>query len=59
MHIVSVAPTPSPDFPFEKIMNGAQYQWRTRQVEEWFYDYEKYTIWGLTRILKHFIEIIK
>ncbi len=60
MHLVSVDPTPSPDFPFEKIMNGAQYQWRARSNEEWFFDFEKYTIWGLTaRILKHFLEIIK
>ena len=60
MHVVSVEPVPSPNFPYEKIMNGAQYQWRARSMEEWFFDYEKYTIWGLTaRILKHFIEIIK
>lgn len=60
MHRVSVEPTPSSDFPFEKIMNGAQYQWRNRSMEEWFYDYEQYTIWGLTaRILKHFIGILK
>ena len=60
MHLVSVDPTPPSDFPFEKIMNGAQYRWRARSVEEWFYDYKQYTIWGLTaRILKHFVEIIK
>ena len=60
MHLVSVEPMPSPDFPFDKIMNGAQYQWRTQSIEEWFFDYGKYTIWGLTaRILKHFIEIIR
>ena len=60
MHVVSVEPVPSPNFPYEKIMNGAQYQWRARSMEEWFFDYEKYTIWGLTaRILKHFIGIIK
>jgi coenzyme A diphosphatase NUDT7 len=60
MHVVSVEPVPSPNFPYEKIMNGAQYQWRARSMEEWFFDYEKYTIWGLTaRILKYFIEIIK
>ncbi|MGN4127870.1 NUDIX hydrolase [Lysinibacillus sphaericus] len=60
MHLVAVEPMPSPDFPFDKIVNGAQYQWRTRSMEEWFFEYEKYTIWGLTaRILKHFIEIIK
>ncbi|TKI53735.1 CoA pyrophosphatase [Lysinibacillus mangiferihumi] len=60
MHLVSVEPMPSIDFPFEKIVNGAQYKWRTRSMEEWFFDYEQYTIWGLTaRILKHFIELIK
>lgn len=60
MHLVSVQPTPSADFPFDKIMNGAQYQWRTRSMEEWFYEYGNYTIWGLTaRILKHFIEVLK
>ncbi len=60
MHVVSVEPVPSPNFPYEKIMNGTQYQWRARSMEEWFFDYEKYTIWGLTaRILKHFIESIR
>lgn len=60
VHVVSVQPTPASDFPFEKIMNGAQYQWRARAMEEWFYDYGKYTVWGLTaRILKHFIDTIK
>ena len=60
MHSVSVEPVPSLNFPYEKIMNGTQYQWRARSMEEWFYDYENYTIWGLTaRILKHFIGIIK
>ena len=60
MHLVSVQPTPASDFPFEKIMNGAEYQWRIRSIEEWFYDYEEYTIWGLTaRILKHVIDRIK
>lgn len=60
MHEVAVEIVPSPDFPFDKIVNGEQYKWRKRSVEEWFFDYEKYTIWGLTaRILKHFIDIIK
>lgn len=60
MHLVSVKPTPASDFPYEKIMNGTDYKWGTRAIEEWFYDYGKYTIWGLTaRILKHFVETIK
>jgi len=60
MHLVSLNPTPSADFPFEKIVNGAEYKWGTRAIEQWFYDYEQYTIWGLTaRILKHFTRFIK
>lgn len=60
MHEVAIEIVPSPDFPFNKIVNGEQYQWRKRSIEEWFFDYEQYTIWGLTaRILKHFIDSIK
>jgi peroxisomal coenzyme A diphosphatase NUDT7 len=60
MHRVSVEFVPPSDFPFDKIMNGTQYRWRSRSMEEWFYDYENYTIWGMTaRILKHFIESMK
>ncbi|KGR79814.1 NUDIX hydrolase [Ureibacillus manganicus] len=60
MHKVSFDAIPSDDFPFDKIMNGSNYQFRTRAMEEWFYDYGKYTIWGLTaRILKHLIEMLK
>ena len=60
MHTVSVQPMPPMDFPYDKIVNGDKYQWRPRAMEEWFYDYKKYTIWGLTaRVLKHFVETIK
>lgn len=60
MHLVSVQPSPPSNFPFEKIMNGDQYQWRAHSMEEWFYEYGNYTVWGLTaRILKHFISLMK
>lgn len=60
MHLISVEPSPGDDFPFEKIMNGQKYNWRGREMEEWFFEYEQYTIWGLTaRILKYFIERVK
>ncbi len=59
MHTVTVQPMPPMDFPYDKIVNGEKYQWRPRAIEEWFYEYEGYTIWGLTaRILKHFVEEI-
>lgn len=60
LHNVLVDIKPADDFPFHKIMNGSKYQWRTRSIEEWFYEYNQYTIWGLTaRILKYFLEILK
>ena len=60
LHNLPVQPMPLTDFPYEKIANGDQYQWRSRVIEEWFYDYEQYTVWGLkARILKHFIDTIK
>ncbi|ARD48348.1 coenzyme A pyrophosphatase [Sporosarcina sp. P37] len=60
MHLVSIETTPQENFPFEKIMNGERYQFRKHYLEEWFYEYKTYTVWGLTaRLLKHFIEITK
>lgn len=60
IHYVPVEPKPRADFPYEKIANGENYQWRTSQMEEWFFEYENYTIWGLTaRLLKYFIEKLK
>lgn len=60
MHLVVAKPSPAADFPYDKIMNGANYKFGVRTIEEWFYEYEQYTVWGLTaRILKHFLERLK
>lgn len=60
VHYIPVEPKPSIDFPFDKIANGENYEWRKSRMEEWFYEYRNYTIWGLTaRLLKHFVEKIK
>ncbi|MFF2450132.1 NUDIX hydrolase [Neobacillus sp. NPDC058068] len=51
---------PEENFPFDLIVGGENYNWRTRGIEEYFYVYEGRTIWGMTaRILAHFIEIIR
>ncbi|WP_042455730.1 NUDIX hydrolase [Neobacillus dielmonensis] len=51
---------PEKNFPFDLIIGGVNYNWRTRGMEEYFYRYEDKVIWGLTaRILAHFIEIIE
>ena len=60
LHRVPVQPIPLPDFPFDKIYNGENYQWSSHSQEEWFYEYKEYIVWGLTaRILKYFIDIMK
>lgn len=47
-------------FPYHLIPNGKSYKWRTRQVPEYFYLYDRYVIWGLTaRILTNFLTVIK
>ncbi|WP_223595495.1 NUDIX hydrolase [Neobacillus bataviensis] len=51
---------PEENFPFDLIVGGENYNWRTRGMEEYFYIYEDKVIWGLTaRILAHFIEMIR
>jgi peroxisomal coenzyme A diphosphatase NUDT7 len=50
---------PEEDFPFDLLVGGENYNWRTRKMDEYFYIYGKRVIWGLTaRILAHFIEIL-
>ncbi|MEC5423895.1 CoA pyrophosphatase [Virgibacillus sp. C22-A2] len=51
---------PEEDFPFNLIVGGEDYNWQTRQLDEYFYIYEDKVIWGLTaKILSHFINVVK
>jgi len=51
---------PEENFPLDLIPGGENYKWRTRGLEEYFYNYEGKIIWGLTaKILFHFIDILK
>ena len=48
------------DFPFESIPNGKNYNFKSMSYPIVFYDYENYTIWGLTaRMTEQFIGMIK
>lgn len=50
---------PEESFPYDLLVGGKDYNWRARQMDEYFYLYENRVIWGLTaRILSHFIEIV-
>ncbi|MFC0473594.1 NUDIX hydrolase [Halalkalibacter kiskunsagensis] len=51
---------PSDDFPIKVIANKENYSKRYHEIQEYFYYYHNYVIWGLTaRILTHFIELTK
>ena len=47
------------DFPFENIPNGKGYNFKTMSYPVVFYDYQAFTIWGLTaRMTESFIQLI-
>ncbi|NJP36541.1 NUDIX domain-containing protein [Alkalicoccus luteus] len=59
-HPVHIAVEPSEDFPYHLIPKGRQYPWGKGSVQEHFYQYRQYTIWGLTaRILTHTLDELK
>jgi len=60
IHFVRFKVEPEDNFPYDLIVGGENYKWRTRGMEEYFYRYADKAIWGMTaRILAHFIEIIR
>jgi len=45
------------DFPYDRIYGGRNYKWRVRKSKIRFYNYNGYTIWGITaRIMEAFAE---
>lgn len=51
---------PDKEFPFHLVAGGEDYNWQIRHIDEYFYCYKKYVIWGLTAsIMKNFIELIE
>lgn len=51
---------PEKGFPFHLIQGGENYDWRTRKMDELFYEYDGRIIWGLTaRIIHHFVQVLK
>ncbi|MCL1632027.1 CoA pyrophosphatase [Sporolactobacillus sp. CPB3-1] len=55
-HTLSFSVDKKSDFPFERIVAGHHYAFRSLEITEPFYEYEGKTIWGLTaRMLEHFV----
>jgi 8-oxo-dGTP pyrophosphatase MutT (NUDIX family) len=50
---------PNKNFPYHLIPGGANYPWKKGKYPVYFYNYEHYTVWGITaRILHHFLELV-
>jgi len=57
---LSLEAVPEQDFPFHLIVGGEDYDFRHRTVDQYFYKYGDYVIWGLTaNIILNFISFIK
>ena len=54
---VTAKETPGDDFPFDRIYGGKEYPWREYRRRIVFYQFEKWTIWGMTgKIVEAFAE---
>lgn len=57
---MSIGPSSTEDFPFHLIRGGRDYNFSKGKIDQYFYKYENYVIWGFTaRIVKAFIDILK
>lgn len=51
---------PEDNFPYDLIIGGENYNWRTHQLDELFFKYNGKVIWGLTaKILTHFVSLVQ
>ena len=56
---VSLKPILPDDFPFDRIYGGRNYTWREKISKIRFYEYNGFTIWGITaRIMDAFANIL-
>lgn len=57
---MKIGPQLKEDFPFNLIRGGKNYKFASTTLNQYFYSYKEYTIWGFTAlIVKRFIDIIK
>lgn len=57
---MNIGPSIKEDFPFHLIRGGRDYKFSNGRLDQYFYKYNEYVIWGFTaRIVKAFIDILK
>lgn len=59
IHYLYLSPFTKEDFPYERIHGGKNYPFATPKIPELFYQYQQYTIWGITaQITHHAIQLL-
>jgi len=60
LYKMEIGPINQDGFPFHLINGGKGYKFRKGYLDEYFYEYNNYIIWGFTaQIIKSFIDILK
>lgn len=58
IHYLYFSPYTKDDFPYERIHKGKEYPFARPKIPELFYQYEQYTIWGITaQIANHAVAL--
>jgi len=60
LYKMEIGPIKQEGFPFHLINGGKDYKFRKGYLDEYFYEYNNYIIWGFTaQIIKSFIEVLQ
>ncbi|MBZ9688418.1 CoA pyrophosphatase [Clostridium estertheticum] len=60
LYKMEIGPVNQDGFPFHLINGGKDYNFRKGYMDEYFYEYNDYIIWGFTaQIIKSFIEVLQ
>jgi len=60
LYKMEIGPISQEGFPFHLINGGKDYKFRKGYLDEYFYEYNNYIIWGFTaQIIKSFIEVLQ
>jgi len=60
LYKMEIGPINQEGFPFHLINGGKEYKFRNGYLDEYFYEYNNYVMWGFTaQIIKSFIEVLK
>ncbi|MBU5484872.1 CoA pyrophosphatase [Clostridium sp. MSJ-11] len=57
---IKIMPQVPENFPYHLIVGGKDYKFSKSNIEQYFYQYNGYVIWGMTaQIIKSFVDIIR